>query len=163
MRVPLIIRDPSAQADATRGSLLPGFAESIDLAPTMFEWLGEQIPERVQGTSLLGRLHDRPGALPKREAHFEFSFRNRFRNDPSVDSDQCLLWVLRDDAVKYVHFAREDMPPMLFDLRNDPEEQHDVAGDSAYAPVLAEYAGRMLRWRMKHEDQRMERWADRLR
>ena len=37
--------------------------------------------------------------------------------------------MLRDDDYKYVHFA--GMPPLLYDLRNDPMETHDLAGRSA--------------------------------
>jgi hypothetical protein len=49
-----------------------------------------------------------------------------------------------------VHFAA--LPPVLYDLRQDPHETRNVASDPAYAPLLSEAAGRMLSWRMRHAD-----------
>ena len=54
----------------------------------------------------------------------------------------------RDRRFKYVHFA--GLAPLLFDLENDPDEFDNKAGDPAYAGLVAEYAGRMLSWRMRH-------------
>ena len=39
-KIPLIIRDPSDQADATRGSECDALVESIDLAPTFLDMIG---------------------------------------------------------------------------------------------------------------------------
>ena len=47
----------------------------------------------------------------------------------------------------------------MFDLRNDPGEFHNLAEDPDYLPVVLNYCQQLLRWRMKHEDQRMEHWA----
>ena len=56
MRVPLIVRDPSPEADVMRGQQLDGFVESIDHAPTMLNFLGVPIPDRFQGQSVLGSM-----------------------------------------------------------------------------------------------------------
>jgi arylsulfatase A-like enzyme len=61
------------------------------------------------------------------------------------------LAVLRDHRFKYVHFAA--LPPLLFDLANDPHEMRDLASQPEHAPVVLEYAQRMLSWRMRHADQ----------
>ena len=42
------------------------------------------------------------------------------------------------------------MPPLLFDLRKDPGELHNLAGDPALADVAFECTGRMLSWWMNH-------------
>jgi arylsulfatase A-like enzyme len=57
---------------------------------------------------------------------------------------------MRTEAWKYVHFAA--LPPVLYDLRRDPDETHNVAGDPLYAGLLTEAAQRMLSWRMRHAD-----------
>jgi hypothetical protein len=41
---------------------------------------------------------------------------------------------------------------VLYDLRQDPHETHNVAANPAYAMLLAEAARRMLAWRMRHAD-----------
>ena len=80
-----------------------------------------------------------------------------------VPDDMPLLWVLRDDRYKYVHFADEQMPPLLFDLHSDPGEFDNVADRPENAAIVLDMCQRMLRWRMYHEDQRMEHWAARYR
>jgi len=50
-------------------------------------------------------------------------------------------YMIRHGDYKYIHFAsfRDfEPPPLLFDLRNDPEELRDLAADPAHAKVLAE-------------------------
>jgi arylsulfatase A-like enzyme len=163
IHVPLIIRDPAPDADATRGCQLDGFVESIDLAPTLMAYLGLPAPDRFQGKSLLGQLRGDPAARAKTEVYYEWDFRKAFRQDPHRDPDRCLLWSVRDRDHKYVQFADEQMPALLYDLREDPEEQHNVAEDPARAGTVMACCQKLLRWRMANEDQRMEHWASKYR
>jgi arylsulfatase A-like enzyme len=156
MRVPLIIRDPSAEADHTRGSKLESFVESIDIAPTILEVLDLPIPGRFQGTSLLGQVRGSSNALLRSEIHYEKDFRNA---GTGSHPHQCLLWVIRDDNYKYVQFADETIPPLLYDLASDPGEHTNVADDPNQRDTILAYCQKLLRWRMTNEDQRMEDWA----
>lgn len=61
------------------------------------------------------------------------------------------LAVLRDEAFKYVHFA--GLPPLLFDLADDPGETRDRSRDPAYAAVRLDFAERLLSLRAAHLDQ----------
>ncbi|MBX7256762.1 MAG: sulfatase-like hydrolase/transferase [Candidatus Hydrogenedentes bacterium] len=163
MRVPLIVRDPSQQADSMRGRVLDGFCESIDVAPTILDYLGIPVPDRFQGKSLLGVVRAEDGAQLKPRVHFEFDFRGRMPRLRDGEEDACLMWVVRNERFKYVQFGLDEMPPLLFDLENDPSELVNVAGLPEYAHAELEYCGHLIRWRMKHEDQRMERWASQFR
>ena len=155
MRVPLIVRDPSPEADITRGQQLDGFAESIDHAPTMLEYLDIDIPDRFQGTSVLGRV--RGNTQSKTEIHFEKDIQGEVA-DIVPDPDRRLLWVVRDNDYKYIQFADESIPPLLFDLHNDPSEYHNLAEEPDHLKTLLKYCQKLLRWRMKNEDQRMAHW-----
>lgn len=155
MRVPLIVRDPSPEANGTRGQLVDGFVESIDHAPTILDFLGVPIPDRFQGTSVLGRV--RGAGEGKAEIHYEKDIRGEVA-DLVADPDCRLLWVVRDDEYKYVQFADEAIPPLLFDLKADPGEFHNLADDVVHMPTVLRYCQKLLRWRMKHEDQRMTHW-----
>ncbi|MDZ4860414.1 MAG: sulfatase-like hydrolase/transferase [Candidatus Hydrogenedentes bacterium] len=163
MRVPLIIRDPSANADGSRGTQFGGLCESIDIAPTILEYLGVPVPDRVQGTSLLPALHSPDESFGKASVHFEYDFRGKYDGLLDEDPDACVLWVIRDDRYKYVQFGAQSLPPLLFDLQLDPGEHVNLAENEKYAGVVASFCQRMLRWRMKHEDQRMEHWASQYR
>ena len=75
------------------------------------------------------------------------------------DPDRALLWVVRDAAYKYVQFGDEYMPSLLYDLEADPGEFHNLAEDPAHLATVLTYCQKLLRWRMKHEDQRATHWA----
>ncbi len=75
--VPLIVRDPSATADATRGLVVSAPTESVDVAPTILAWLGVEIPAQFDGWPLTSFLY--AGAAPERwrtAAHWEWDFRH---------------------------------------------------------------------------------------
>ena len=88
------------------------------------------------------------------EAHFALDFRN-FANDNvgpmlGLKPDQCAFTALRDEHFKYVHFTA--LPPLFFDLNEDPMEFNNVAEVPAYQERILEYAQKLLSWRMNHED-----------
>jgi arylsulfatase A-like enzyme len=151
-RIPLVIVDPDAHE--TRGSIVDSFSESIDLMPTMLEWLGGTPPRACDGRSLMPFLHGTTPADWRDALHYEFDFRNVFPNDHEeqlgLKMDDCTLSVLQDAAFKYVHFTA--LPPLLFDLKADPNQFRNVADDPAYAPIVKDYAQRALSWRMRHAD-----------
>jgi arylsulfatase A-like enzyme len=151
--IPLLIRDPRAPASA-RGRQIDAFTETVDLFPTVLDWLGEKRPPQLDGVPLTPWLN---GETPKdwRQAvHWGYDFRDLRKQVPEqalgLASNDCHLTVLRGARWKYVHFAA--LPPLLYDLAQDPEEHRNLAGDPAHASVLLQCAQEMLSWRMRHED-----------
>ncbi len=163
MRIPWIIRDPTPAANATRGQVRKEFIEAIDSAPTIMDWLGQTPPERFQGRSVLPLIHGATDDLPRQEIHYEFDYRQAALARGSDRSAEHLLWVLRDERYKLVQFADPELPPMLFDLVADPDELVDVAGLPSHQTALLDLSQRLLRWRMRSEDQRAENWAQQYR
>ncbi len=159
IRVPMIIRDPSREGDATRGNQMYGFVEGVDIAPTICSYLELPPHPRFQGRSILECLRCEPGAALKREIFYEFYYYNLLRHTEGVVPEACRLWLVRDAHFKYVQFGEEAMPPQLFDLQRDPGEFENLAGRPDYAPLVAEYCQRLIRWRIRNEDTRMEAWA----
>lgn len=150
--VPMIVCDPSAAADATRGTVVESFTESVDVMPTILSWLNQPVPRQCDGHSLLPFCHGTPPAKWRDGVMYEYDFREV--TDPSVeqrfgiDLDDCCLAVYQTARWKYVHFAA--LPPLLFDLENDPGEFDNLAGDPAFAEFLAEMAQRLLSRRLAH-------------
>jgi arylsulfatase A-like enzyme len=149
-RIPMIVRDPRAEANGTRGTIVEKFTETIDTMPTILEWLGLPVPRQCDGRSLLGFCEGHPLADWRGEVHYEFDFRDLHYSKPEsslgVPMDKCTLAVVQDEDYKYVHFAA--LPPLFFDLKDDPGQFVNRAGDPAYAARVGEYAARMLDWRL---------------
>jgi len=67
-----------------------------------------------------------------------------------LSPDQCSLTILRDENYKYIHMTA--LPPLLFDLQEDPEEFVNRANDPDFQEIMLEYAQKMLSWQMLHRD-----------
>lgn len=153
-RIPLIVRDPRPEADASRGRTVDAFTESVDVMPTILDLLGAPIPRQVDGYPLTKWLTgDTPGTW-RDAAHFEYDF-----GDPTTQSaetalglktDECGVAVIRTERYKYVHFAA--LPPLFYDLQNDPGQLVNRAGDPAYREPMLDMAQRMITWRMRSEE-----------
>jgi arylsulfatase A-like enzyme len=152
--IPLIVRVPSGMTGALRGKQVEQFTENVDVMPTILDLLAETVPLQCDGRSLAPFLTGEDPAHWRTEAHWEYDFRNPSTRDAEralgLRQDQCNLTVIRDESFKYVHFAA--LPPLFFDLADDPGECVNRAADPAYAPRVAEYAQKMLSWRTTHEE-----------
>jgi arylsulfatase A-like enzyme len=160
-RIPLVIRDPGAAADASRGRVVEAFTETIDVMPTILEWVGARVPRPCDGTSLAPFLRGETPESWRREVHYEFDFRTYFgdvrERALGLHVDQCSLAVIQDARYKYVHF--DALPPLFFDLEADPGQFRNVAGDPAYASRVLAYAQKMLSWRLHHADRTLTGWS----
>lgn len=160
--IPMIVMDPGATANATRGSIVRSFTESVDVMPTVLDWLGLPTPRACDGRSLLPWLHEPAGPVDWRtEVHYEFDFRDIFYSAPEqplgLTMDECALAVIQDEAYKYVHFAAQ--APLFFDLTVDPDQLNNVAEQAAYAPLVLRYAQKMLNWRLLHAERTLTGYA----
>ena len=152
--IPLVIRDPRRRAAA--GRTVEAFTEAVDIVPTAIDLLGGNIPAHLDGRSLRPFLDGTTPGKWRDAAHWEFDFRSvggrRIENQYGLESRQCNLAVIRSERLKYVHFGG-GLPPVLFDLANDPDETLNVAEDPAYRGDRIVMAERLLAWRAEHLDQ----------
>jgi arylsulfatase A-like enzyme len=153
-RIPLIIRDPRPAAQARRGRRVSAFTEAIDVAPTIIDWLGGEVPRSMDGRSLLPFLEGGTPAGWRDHVFFEHDFREvvtqRAETVLGITSDQCCYAAIRDGRYKYIHFAA--LPPLLFDMEADPDETTNLAAEPAMQGVMLAYAQKMLDWRLTHAE-----------
>ncbi len=149
-RIPLVIRAPGQPG----GGILDAPTESIDLMPTMLDWLGAPVPHTIDGRSLMDFVR---GGRPDRwrtELHYEYDFRDIHYSRPEAElglgMEEASLCVVQDANYKYVHFAA--LPPLFFDLRADPDQFRNLAADPSHAALVRDYAQRALSWRLQHAD-----------
>ena len=150
IRIPAFIISPAVDS-----GLRDDVAGAIDVMPTILDWLGEVVPRRCEGASLLPFLNGETPDNWRSAAHFEYDFRPYYAaagTPPPLDLtiDQCGLSMIRDERFKYVHF--DALPPLFFDLREDPNQFCNLADDPAYAGEVLDYAQKMLSWRIHHAD-----------
>jgi arylsulfatase A-like enzyme len=147
--VPLIVRAPGGPAEPDRGRVVEAFTEHVDVMPTILELIGGECPLQCDGASLSAFLAGRTPDSWRQEVHWELDFRDvvtgRPENELGLGLDDCALTVIRDRRFKYIHFNA--LPPLFFDLAQDPDERHDLAGDPAQAANILAYAQKMLSWR----------------
>lgn len=159
VKVPLIIYDPSPEADLTRGKVEHRFVESIDILPTCLEAQNVEVPRRVQGRSLLPLIRGETIKRWRDAVFSDWDFRfYRSGLQLSLPMDKCRAWMVRDDSFKYIHF--NGLPNMLFDLEKDPKELHNVAEQPHYQKVVTEYQRRLLEWRQSYEDNSRGGWLE---
>jgi arylsulfatase A-like enzyme len=151
-RIPLVIVDPTAEH--TRGTIVDAPTESVDVMPTLLSWIGAETPDACDGRSLAPLVHGDVPADWRDALHYEFDFRDTPNSKPEgelgIGMDESTLCVLQDADFKYVHFTV--LPPLLFDLRKDPDQFRNVAEHPDYISVVRDYAQKMLSWRMRHAD-----------
>jgi arylsulfatase A-like enzyme len=150
-KIPLIIYDPSPEADGTRGTVSDELVESIDLVPTFYDWLGGDVAEqshRLEGRSLVPFLQAKRPETWRRFAISEYSYATtptgmKLGREPS----ESRLFMVADKEWKYVHAP--GFRPMLFDLVADPGELVDRGADPALEGVRQRFAAALAQWAMR--------------
>ena len=149
VRVPMIVVDPRAQADVTRGTVSNQLVEAIDLVPTFVEALGGENDTRTQwleGESLVPLLHGGHGTerdFVVCEADWGFLEMSHYVGDMNEPRKRRAT-MLRNERYKYV--LSEIGPNLLYDLDDDPDEQNDCISDPALQPVVSELHEQLFSW-----------------
>ena len=130
IRVPTVIRGPRVKRDRRLG----GNAIDVDLAPTILD-IADVRPGRVMdGISLLPAARGK-NPLPQRDVPLE-ALRPLFRFFTPITAFDLPYYGVRTSRYKYVRWDFGESE--LYDLRNDPDELVNLAGDPAYAALEAE-------------------------
>ena len=153
MRVPLIIRDPDASADSTRGLVSEALVEGIDIAPTLLDYFGgKQKPHIIEGLNLMPILRGETEKV-RDWAISEYDFVTReAREILDLPADKAKLIMCADQRWKFVH--SETFRPMLFDLENDPNELNDLGAseDPEHVQIKELMEARIFEWARQHHN-----------
>lgn len=133
LRVPLVIHDPRQPATA-RGSKVSQMVLNVDLAPTLVDLAGQAVPDRMQGRSLISWI---AGEVP---AGWRTDFFYEHHTLPKIIPPS---EGVRTGEWKYIRWIdREPLVEELFDLSNDPLEQHNLAADAEAGEKLEQLRAR---------------------
>lgn len=165
--VALVARGPGGFAG---GKVIDRLVSTMDLMPTLAELGGAQVPDGLDGRSLLPLLADadspwREDIFAEQTYHAGYDPMRSVRTDrwkyirsfeprpicfgPNVDRSPS-----RDVALRAGLMHQPRAQEQLFDLQADPDELHNLADDPAAAGPLADMRARVGAW--------MEQVGDRL-
>jgi arylsulfatase A-like enzyme len=151
VKVPLIIYDPRAEANVTRGTECDALVEQIDLAPTFMNAVGcPPKPWIVEGRDLTPLLHGKEGFSRNyviSEHDYHWSEMARTLDQPQEHAHTVMIF---DGRWKYIRC--EGFRPILFDLETDPDELIDVGAseNSEHHAVRDRMAAALLTWSRRH-------------
>lgn len=140
IRTPLIIYDPRLSQNQ-QGQHRQEMTLNIDIAPTILEYAGINIPSRMQGRSLVPLSMGQPVADWRKDFFYEHLFTAEWAPIPQTEG-------IRTERWKYIRYVGEDpVYEELFDLKNDPLETKNVFFDSRNTTVLESLRERWSQYR----------------
>jgi len=138
-RVPLILSVPG-QSNA--GSMTDALVELVDVYPTLVEICGLDVPEGLEGISMMPLLQDPD--RPWKTAAFSQYPRDRKANRHRGHGD-VMGCAVRTRRYRYVEWrdwsTKEVVARELYDHVRDPHEMHNVADRPEHASIVRRLAG----------------------
>jgi len=142
--VPMLLRWPKSMGmDNQRGKSLPQPVELRDVLPTFLDTAGAEIPNHLDGKSLLQLVR---GNTRDWRQYIDLEHSMCYNKDH---------WnALTDGKAKYIYYAFDGREE-LFDLTKDPKELHNLADNPAHNSTLLKWRQRMV----EHLSERGERFV----
>lgn len=116
LRIPLIVHDPRLE-ETRRGKKLREMVLTLDMAPTILDLAGVGNKQHMQGRSVVPLLRGE-----KTNWREEFFYEHLFEH-PRIPKTEAV----RTERWKYIRYVdRQPVYEQLFDLKNDPDEVHNL-------------------------------------
>ena len=116
---PLVMMLPKG---LNRRGEVPEMVQNIDYAPTFLSLAGVEVPEEMQGESLLPLLTGEKVEGWRNALYYHY---HEYPAEHSVKRH----YGVRDSRYKLIHFYNDIDRWELFDLENDPYEMHNIYGE----------------------------------
>src|SRR5699024_2694731 len=141
MRTPLLIKFPKGMQTREEASDL---VQNIDWAPTILDMAGLEVPEDMQGKSLVPLARE---PYPNwREAlyyhYYAFPSATRVKRHYGI----------RTDRYKLVHFYNDIDQWELYDLKGDPMEMNNLYGKDGYEDLTKDLKKKLHELQEQYED-----------
>lgn len=144
LQMPCLISYPNGMKGGQR---LDDIALNVDIAPTLLDWAGVEIPEDMQGESFKGLLQGDEATRKtwRKAAYYQYFEYPKWHNvQPHYG--------VRTDRFKLIHFYYNIDVWELYDLENDPNELHNIYDDPQYAGVVSELKAEIGRLQVQYGD-----------
>lgn len=146
---PLVMRLPS---QFKRKGKIEEMVQNIDFAPTMLDIAGTNIPDDIQGVSLLPLLKDNRELKDWRKSlyyhYYEYPAEHMVKKHYGI----------RTERYKLIHFYEDIDSWELYDLHNDINEMNNLYEDSQYSSVINELKKELSNLQIKYDDPILEEY-----
>ena len=141
IRVPTMIRYPKVFSP---GRVVDRMMTNLDIAPTLLELAGVEVPPKMQGKSLVKLAKGDESGWRKDwlYEYYEYPAGEKVRPHRGV----------RTERYKLIHYYQEPQEWELYDLQADAGEQHNLYADAAHAGLVAELKNRIVALRRETGD-----------
>ncbi|MGM0506372.1 MAG: sulfatase family protein [Bacteroidota bacterium] len=146
MRMPLIVHWPDG---IEPGSVNKQLVQNLDLAPTVLNLAGIEVPAYMQGRSMTSLLNGENPEDWRDALYYQY-----YEGPPKVHRVARHFGV-RTDRYTLVHFPDNDEWE-LFDLESDPEQVQSVYDDPEYLNVQQQLKNRIDELQAQYEDDSWE-------
>ncbi len=142
IRTPAMIRYPKAFRPGTK---VDQMVLNLDFAPTLLELAGVQVPEAMQGKSLVKLAQGKEGDWRQDWLYEYYDYPGAEQVRPHRG--------VRTTRYKYIHYFLAPEEFELYDLQEDPAETKNLFGSPQYAEVQSHLATRLEQLRKETGDE----------
>ncbi|TVR18400.1 MAG: DUF4976 domain-containing protein [Balneolaceae bacterium] len=142
LRMPLIVHWPEG---IDPGLVSKELVQNLDLAPTILELAGTQIPDYMQGRSMIPMLMGESPNDWRDAAYYHY-----FEGPPAVHR-VARHYGIRTDRYTIAHFPDHDEWE-LFDLELDPNQIRNVYGEPTYTDIQEQLKSKLYELQEKYQD-----------
>ena len=130
-RVPLIVKTP----DMTKGASCDQPVSLMDIYPTLAELTGYDLPDHLDGRSLVPQLKDPSMPTDAVVSSYRFSWSNKKVSGHAV----------RSKDFRYIYYPEIDFEE-LYDHRSDPQEYTNIAYQPAFDAIIDDHRKTLAQW-----------------
>lgn len=136
IRVPFLASCPGL---IEPGSTIPRMVQNIDIAPTLLDLAGVDIPDYMDGRSMLPLFKNENTPSWRDLIFYEYYWEWNYPQTPTVHG-------VRTDQYKYMHYHGIWDDDELYDIEKDPDEMHNLFHEPEYQDMVNGLNNRVFQW-----------------
>ena len=135
------------------GTVVGELVQNIDYAPTFLEFAGVDVPEDVDGESMVELVTAGKAPEWRNSLYYHYYELPGFHN-------VARHYGVRDDRYKLMHFYHPDDEWEFYDLEKDRSEMRNAINDPAYKDEIARLKLELKKLEKQYDVPPMEEWED---